>query len=65
MQSNFKNKELLRLLLKCFMTIYGLKYRTKAVALKKKSKSIKISQARLSQEYATFDNKKGHNKENT
>ena len=45
------------------MVIYGQKYKTKAVALKKKSKSIKISQARLSQEYATFDNKKGQNKE--
>ena len=45
------------------MAIYGLKYRTKAVALKKKSNYIKLSQARLSQEYATFDNKKGQNKD--
>ena len=45
------------------MAIYGQKYRIKEVALKKKSNFIKISQARLSQEYATFDNKKGQNKD--
>jgi hypothetical protein len=43
MQSNFKNKELLRLFLSYFMVIYGLKCKIKAVALKKKSNFIKIS----------------------
>jgi hypothetical protein len=42
MQSNFKNKELLRLLLNCLMVIYGLKCKIKAVALKKKSKKLKL-----------------------
>ena len=44
------------------MAIYGLKYRIKEVALKKKSNKFKISQNLLSEEYATFDNKNGQNK---
>ena len=42
MQSNFKNKELLRFLLSCLMVIYGWKFKIKAVALKKKSKLLKL-----------------------
>ena len=62
MQSNFKNKELLKLLLKCLTVIYGQKCKIKALALKKKSNKINISSNLLSEEYATFDNKKGQNK---
>ena len=47
MQSNFKNKELLRLLLSCFMAIYGLKCKIMAVALKKKSKNFKLAKQNL------------------
>ncbi len=41
------------------MVIYGLRYKTKEVESKKKSKNHLYSLLKLSDEYATFDNKKG------
>ena len=41
------------------MAIYGLKYKTKEVESKKKSKTYIKSLLKLSEEYATFDNLKG------
>ena len=41
------------------MAIYGLRYKTKEAVLKKKSKFYICSLVKLSNEYATFDNKKG------
>ncbi len=50
---------LLKLQLKCFMDIYGQKFKTKGVESIKKSKINYHSLLKLSDEYATFDNKKG------
>jgi hypothetical protein len=41
------------------MVIYGLRYKTKEVELKRKSKIYNKSLPKLSDEYATFDSKKG------
>ena len=41
------------------MVIYGLRYKTKEVESKKKSKTYIKSLLKLSEEYATFDNLKG------
>ena len=41
------------------MAIYGLRYKTKEVESKKKSKIYNKSLLKLSEEYATFDNLKG------
>ncbi len=44
------------------MVIYGLRYKTKEVESKMKSKTYIKNLPKLSDEYATFDSKKGYNK---
>ena len=41
------------------MGIYGQKFKIKEVVLKERSKTFNNSLLKLSEEYATFDNKKG------
>ncbi len=60
---NFKSLEIFRSYLRCFTVTSGLRFKTKGAASKKSSKSLIFSLSKLSDEYATFDNKKRQNKE--